>query len=152
MESPQYASCLATNPEKLQHKRGARRERGPVGNTHPSFWKQSSGPFPGPLFLPLLSSRPSIQGPGLIVFGDENRQSSASPARPVRALVLCVPQHLMCLHCAHSSYPHLNSKVSSLLSSPCSEHRNHSCPLFSDSPGLCHGPLSPAGDKALGDW
>lgn len=117
MESPQYASCLATNPEKLQRKRGARRERGPVGNTHPSFWKQSSGPFPGPLFLPLLSSRPSIQGPGLIISGDENRQSSASPARPVRALVLCVLQHLMCLHCVHSSYPHLNSKVSFLLSS-----------------------------------
>lgn len=84
---------------------------------------------------------------------DGNEQSSASPARPVRDLVLCVPQHLTCQHYAPSSQPHPNSRVSSFPSLPCIGHRNHSCPysvsfiylrpfssLFSDSPGLCHGP------------
>lgn len=98
----------------------------------------------------MLLSRPSIWGPGLLVSGDENGQSSTSPARPVRALALSVAQHLTCLQWAHSSYPHLNSVLSSLLFSPCSEHRNHSCPLFSGSPGLCHGPLSPGGTLGFG--
>lgn len=63
---------------------------------------------------------------------DGNEQSSASPARPIRDLVLCVPQHLTCLHCAHCSYPHLKSRLSSLLSSPYMGHRNHSCSSFCD--------------------
>lgn len=53
-------------------------------------------------FIPTLSSRPSIQGPGLTVSEDENGQPSASPARPV-GLVLCVFQHLAYLHYAHFS-------------------------------------------------
>lgn len=58
---------------------------GAVGRAHPSFWKQRSlsGPFPGPVSLPMLSSRPSIQGPGLTVSGDRNEQSSAGPARAI---------------------------------------------------------------------
>lgn len=44
-----------------------------------------------PFFLPTLSSRSSIQGPGLTVCVHGNGQSSTSP---VRHLVLCVPQHL----------------------------------------------------------
>lgn len=116
----------------------------------PPSGNRDLAPSQAPYFFPMLSSRPSIQGPGLIVSGGENGQSSASPARPVRALVLCVPQHLLCLHCAQLSYPHLNSKLSSLLPSPCSYHRDHSCPLFSHSPGLCYGPLSPGGALGFG--
>lgn len=36
-------------------------------------------------------------------------QFSISTARPAKDLVLCVPPYLTCLHCAHSSYPYLNS-------------------------------------------
>lgn len=43
-----------------------------------------------------------------------------------------------------------NSRLSSLLSFPCSGHRNHSCPSFSDSRGLCLGPLSPGGALGFG--
>lgn len=95
-----------------------------------------------PSFLPTLSSRSSIQGPGLTVCAHGNGQSSTSP---VRHLVLCVPQHLTGLPCAHSSHPHPPSRPSSLISCPCRRHRNHSCPSFCDSPGLCRGAGGAAG-------
>lgn len=128
--------------------RGTRRERGQLAAASPAFWKQdlSLTPSQAPCFVPMLSSRPSIQGPGLAVSGDENAQSSASPARPVKDLVLCIPP----ASCAHSSYPHLNSALFPLLSCLCSGHRNHFCSPFCDRPGLCHGSLSLGGARGFG--
>ena len=85
-----------------------------------------------PYCFPMLSSRPSIQGPGLTVSGD---------------LGLCVPQYLILCSLLH---PHLDSRLFSLLSSPCRGHRNHSCPSSSDSSGLGHRPLSPSGAVGFG--
>lgn len=47
--------CLAMDLEKLQCRRRTRRERGSVGSTHPSFWKQIClWPLPRP---PISSPR-----------------------------------------------------------------------------------------------
>lgn len=96
-------SMLLSWPQtQRSYRRGGK--RGAVGSTRPSFWKRRSpsGPFPGPLSLPMLSSRPSIQGPGLAVSGDRNEQSSAGPARPKGIWSSVSPSTL---HCVHSSYP-----------------------------------------------
>lgn len=58
--------------------------------THPS----GNSIFPWPVLLPVLSSQPSIQGPGLSVCGYGNGQSSANPVRPGKGVALCVPSPL----------------------------------------------------------
>lgn len=139
--------CLAVNPKKLQCVcvgGGGRRGGQLAAGTPPSG---NRGLLLAPSQAPLLSlscppSRSSIQGLGLTVSVDGNGQSSTSPAGHVRGLVLCVPpghvrglvlcvpQHLICLCGAHSSCPCLHSRLPSLLSSPCSGPRGHSCPSF----------------------
>lgn len=85
---------------------GEGRKGGAVGRAHPSFWKQRSpsGPFPGPLSLAMLSSRPSIQGPGLSISGDRNEHSSAGPARATGIWSSVSPSTF---HACIVSVPHL---------------------------------------------
>ena len=83
---PPICSLPGHGPKEVRVEKRSKAGKGEaVGRAHLSFWKQRSlsGPFPGPLSLPMLSSRPSIQGPGLTVSGDRNEHSSAGPARAI---------------------------------------------------------------------
>lgn len=120
----------------------------PIGSTHSRlletrcFWPLSRSPcsHPDQVFRVLTSL-------SLVM-----RMHSLLQAQPdlLRTWSSAFPQDLACLHCAHSSYPHLNSGLFPLLPCPCSGHRNHFCSPFCDRPGLCHGPLSSGGARGVG--
>lgn len=98
-------------------------------------------PSQAPFSLPILSCRSSIQGPGLTACADGNGQSSTSPARPVRDLVLCVPSTLHACIVLIRHIPAHTQGCASFFPLPAED----TGPSFCDSPGLCHGPLSPGG-------